>query len=124
MIWWILFFVLYAVADAWHDYLCIEGKSGWHSVDAGIKLSVFLFLAYQIYNPTIELNFWTDIFWLTFAGLSVRWVVFDLCLNLFRGKKWYYVADHGIEGFLGSWSFYAKVACLFFTACFFHYLSN
>jgi hypothetical protein len=81
----IVIFFLFVILDAWVQSVLIKWGTWinhllWAVVVTAIALGMALIQTRQIYPFAIFF----------FFLLSIRWLVFDIALNLFRGKDWLY----------------------------------
>jgi len=115
MIYLLLFFIFYPILDALFNYFVItEQQKEWHFVGALKYLVICSFLPYMIYILKIPELYMVG--QLIFIGLTLRWVIFDIFLNWFRCKKWYYVGNTAfLDRFLGNWQFIFKIFFLIYS---------
>jgi len=93
MIYLIIFSVVYSLLDAWHDYYYITNNQKWHFVDSIIKTYVFI----GILLIDVELADLSNYIFLMGLMLSIRWIVFDLSLNIIRRKPLLYTGQNNIQ---------------------------
>lgn len=117
MIYITLIVIIYSILDAYHDYLAINGRN-WHTADAlvkGLVFFAFFFIPYQI----DYINNWWQLLPIFFVCCSVRWIVFDITLNVLRRKGVFYIGNTAfLDRNLGQFQYYLKLFCLFFTIYF------
>ena len=112
MIYFLSFILAYAIINAKVNQLVID-KKDWHQAQ--------WFKVALLGNAITAGSVWkfdtpSEYFNLLLVFITIYWIVFDLALNLFRGKKWYYVGVISkIDKYLTGWSFYIKLILLFFT---------
>jgi membrane protein YdbS with pleckstrin-like domain len=121
---YLTFIVLYSIIAAKHNQLVIENKKGWHLAQWFRVALVGITLTYAMVTKPFDniSEFWN----ILFVFVNLYWIIFDITLNLFRKKKWYYVSKPSIaelesgiysrvDFYLRSYSLYLKLAMLFFS---------
>jgi len=111
----ILFYILiiaHSILSALFNFEIIAGEN-WHVSQAASLAPLFgLLFCYKI--PWR----WQDCIYLIFIALAVRWIVFDLFLNLFLGQHWLYVGSGTIDLLIGDWQYILKLISIFFIIVF------
>ena len=92
---WLISGLLWA-AFAVYNYAFITKKIDFHFWGAAVSVIFALFVPLAIF---LNLSF-VQIIGLPFVILTVRWIVFDITLNLLMGKKWWYFGNttRGLNG--------------------------
>ena len=111
----VLYFSLLWFVWAWYNFLFITDKN-FHSV--GAILSVMVVLGIVLASKFgIKIYSISDIAYLSFVALTLRWCLFDLTLNLMLKKEWYYIGSGWIDKTFKHWQFYIKLFFLFLSLC-------
>jgi hypothetical protein len=85
LIFWLINIFLW-VAFATYNYAFLTKKLDFHIWGAVVAFIVAIAFSVVCW---LDLTF-TEIFALPFISLSIRWVVYDITLNLLMGKAWWY----------------------------------
>lgn len=116
----LIFSVVYAVLDAYHDKQVIQ-KKNWHTIDAFIKLWVALAIGLFYYLPNFNTD-WTSIIAACYVILCIRWWIFDIALNLLRGLKWYHTGHNFMDRFPSQQThWYVKIFAAFMCFVLIHF---
>ena len=110
---YLTFILLYAVINAKFNQLVID-KKNWHTIQWLKVVLVASSITYFMFIDKVDTlsEFWK----LLWVFSNIYWIVFDLSLNLFRGLKWHYVGKTSwLDKTFTGWTFYMKLAMLFFT---------
>jgi len=105
------YILLYCVLDAWHDSIVIKGKD-FHAVKAGIFCLNIAMVVFLLHKQLFHLN-WLFMAEMAFVFLTLRWILFDIFVNLFLGRT---ALQSGHTAFIdklfpGLWALFVK--CLF-----------
>lgn len=114
--------ILLQIAFAWYNWAFITGKQDFHISGAvvAVMVAVLAGVSSQFYFT------WGCALSLPFIVLSCRWIVFDIALNIFMGKIWWYIGNitkgmrnqkpiyknGAMDRSLKYWQFPLKAACL------------
>jgi hypothetical protein len=110
----ILYFLVLWLVFAWYNYLFIS-KKNFHTVGAIVAIYIVLGI---ILSKSFGLKTYTvyDVLGLSYVALSLRWIFFDIFLNLMLGQKWYYIGTTSwMDRTFQHWQFLLKAIFLFFT---------
>ena len=98
----ILYSIALAIFSAWRDSLQIQQQEQWHRI-AFLQRSFALigFVGALLIQPDYSAR---QAVLLAFIGAFIFWLVFDLSINAFRGKKFDYLGDNFLDQLLKrSW---------------------
>src|SRR5574343_949393 len=104
--------LLYILADALYNWYIIEKKN---TVPHYLPMTIFRGMMAIFYGAFIDTNTDTVLYWLIFTTCSF-WLVFDVSLNLMRGKSPFYIGTNstidrfGLKFPVTYWLL--KIACL------------
>ena len=117
-----LLLALYSLIDASKDVSFMKWKwynervylGHWHS--AGAALTLIFCLTLSIFYITITGYSLIDLLSITFFLLSLRWILFDLMVNIMLKLKWNYVGTTSwFDRKLGRYGLWLKLVMLFFS---------
>ena len=112
----VAYWLIYWIISAWYNCRFIEQKD-FHL--AGSFVAALTVLGVVLSSKFgVMLYSWQDSCYLSFIALTLRWVFFDLALNIMRNQKWYYIGSTSwIDKNLMHWQFLFKVLFLFLSLC-------
>lgn len=117
-----IYFTLLWVAWAYYNYKFIS-KKNFHNAGALCAALVIAGVILACMGFFIEISDWNTLLWVGLMSLTLRWVVFDLALNLFRKREWWYYGTilsqnrSWIDKTLGGWQIPIKIILLFWVVC-------
>jgi hypothetical protein len=82
----------YNIYNAYMDYRLISSNKPVNHTWNAIRYSILASILALTYIIVKHLG-WLDIIWFVIFSYAFRKLVFDIALNLLRGKAWYYVSD-------------------------------
>ena len=106
---WFLYVIVHSIAQAYFNSTFILGLD--FHVSQVMALSVDLIaLFYFMYRP-INMS-WLTVLELSFIYTSLRWIVYDICLNLLLGKSIFYIGSGGLDNTFGAYQYGMKFILL------------
>jgi len=81
----LIFILVYSIISAYFNYEIIT-RQDWHVSQAFLR--IIAFSGMLLIN--IEFSLYTFVI-MMFQGFALYWIIFDLFLNLFRGKPLFYI---------------------------------
>jgi len=107
MILFLIIILSHSILSAWFNYQIIEDKK-WHTLQA-LSLAPLFFFVF------IERESLTDYFYIIGTALIIRWIVFDISLNVMRKLPFHYVGNTAfLDRIFGGFQNYIKLILLFF----------
>ena len=104
--------IIHSILSAFFNYQIIESQD-WHISQAASLAPLFgIFFLYKIPWD------WRDCIYLIIMALSVRWIVFDISLNIMLGEHWLHIGSGTIDKLIGGWQMYVKLVLIFFLIVF------
>lgn len=100
--------VVHSILSAWFNYEVINNKD-WHNSQALSLLPLFL-LPFSI---EIDFSIANTIYLLVYMG-ALRWILFDLFLNWFRGMHWLYVGTGNMDKAFKEFQYIIKALLIFY----------